>query len=94
MNPQERALQLIEKFKPFAHAHYSESTGFDSKSLNDSAKQCVLVCIEEMIKQFRLGYPTQSLNSVRHDIQSDGIRIYINNNIKFLEEIKSEINKL
>lgn len=49
MNPQEKAKELIEKFKKIKRVHYVTK----GKPLPTSeAKQCALICVEEIISSY------------------------------------------
>jgi len=72
MTPKEKAKELVDRFKQYS----SGNVGGDSEKY--TAKQCALICVEEMIK-----VQSPWVNSFMGRKQFEE-----------LEEIKQEINKL
>jgi hypothetical protein len=50
MTPQEKAIELIDKYK-----NYALSTGVDENNLSfDDLKQCALIAVDELLEECRL----------------------------------------
>ena len=76
MTPKEKAKELYNLYKPFAHGH--------SKEVEDyNAYQCALVTVEEIIKN----NPTTPLTGSYIELYSD----MIDEAISFWDEVKVEI---
>lgn len=91
MKPKEKALELYRKF--MNHSHLWDCRN-DEPTIEDHTGKCVLIHIDEMINNLKIRYPTQSLNSVKHDLQFQAIRDFINENVEDLEKIKKEVIKI
>ena len=75
MTPKEKAKELLIKF-----LYYVESFSFEQQ--NENAKQCVLIAVDEILKEF---------NS--DELYSSGEN-NINDFRTYWQEVKEEINKL
>jgi hypothetical protein len=47
MTPKEKANELVQKFRSFAHADWNERNGFEGET--DNAKQCALIAVDEVL---------------------------------------------
>lgn len=47
---QQEAERLIERFRPHAHTDWHEVYGYDKKQGNENARQCAIICVEEILK--------------------------------------------
>lgn len=50
MTAEEKAKELIERFKKHSHFDWNEFDGFNKESGERNAKQCALICVDEMLK--------------------------------------------
>jgi hypothetical protein len=48
MTPKEKANELVQKFRSFAHADWNERNGFEGET--DNAKQCALIAVDGILK--------------------------------------------
>ena len=76
MTPKEKAKELVDKFKNYSWM--SDIEGCEESSINESAKQCTLIAVDEIIAQIE--------PSVSMDV--------ISSRIKYWQEVKTEIEKL
>jgi hypothetical protein len=51
MTPQEKAKDLLDKFREFADGTDSETDRYSPKVEKEKAKQCALIAINELIKE-------------------------------------------
>lgn len=56
MNAKEKAIELIDKFNPYA----LDSASDKSRSGEYNAKLCALICVDEIIKEFGTYYKIPS----------------------------------
>ena len=79
MTPKEKATELIYKFTPYSD--YNECDVFTERENQlKNAIQCALICVGEMLK---LAY------DIEWEKKEDAV-----SKLKFLKEVKQEINKL
>jgi hypothetical protein len=82
MTPKEKALEIVQRFGrviPFQDTYYSEEELY--KMHKKDAKQCALICVGEIIS-----------NSIEGDNNIDFY--WFQDEIKWWNEVKQEINKL
>lgn len=75
-----KAVELVEKFRPYAYAHESERDYF--KFETENAKQCALISVDEILSEY--AYCSTNIYDASH---SEYRR-------KFWNQVKSEIEKL
>ena len=78
MTPQEKALELVDKFKPYSHFwvnDFGTQKEYELERL-ENAKECALIAVDEIIDAL-----------LHHSWQNK-------NEISFYEEVKQEIEKL
>lgn len=83
MTPEEKAKELIEKFKPLAHKNFNYK---DTGEL-DKAKHCALIAATNEISTLSRIQEKFDHNTI------EGMRI-ITTEIKYLTKVKESINKL
>lgn len=44
-----KAQELIKTFLPYAHSVWDENEGFNNESGHENAKQCAIICCEEIL---------------------------------------------
>ena len=59
MTPEMKAKELVEKFKPYADRGLEDN---DSNELT-SAKQCALICVDEILASEQTAYPHQKIET-------------------------------
>lgn len=79
MTPQEKAEELVDNIYQIIGKNYSKGDGF-SLQLTEEAKQCALICVDEIINELYL--------LVVDDFDYHKI------NIEYWEAVKQEIEKL
>ncbi len=85
MTPKEKAEELLNKFKPFAHRSYHGLTSrkqLEEEQL-DNAKECALICVEEIMES------QIPIHEFRSDIKYKNTIYY-----EYWNEVKQEIEKL
>jgi len=65
MTPQEKAKDLLDKFREFADGTDSETDRYSPKVEKEKAKQCALIAINELIKETRTKY----WYDVKHELE-------------------------
>lgn len=55
MTPQEKATELIKKFRGHSHSDWHPQTGFDQQQGNQNAIECAIIAVEEIL--FALNVP-------------------------------------
>lgn len=73
MTPKEKAIALVEKFKP--HAYQADHVDVESQDLTYNAKACAIICVDEILKIYdgRVWSKEQQLkfwNDVKTEIQN------------------------
>lgn len=48
MTAKEKAKELVERFKNHSYMDWNENIGFDYKEQTENAKQCALICVDEI----------------------------------------------
>ena len=84
MTPKEKANELVSLM--LQHQHFAVKGHFNEKSCLNNAKQCALICVDEIIET----NPLMSLNAT-YGVGS--VEIYSSNK-KYWQEVKQEIEKL
>jgi hypothetical protein len=79
MSPEEKAKELVEKYRGVAHSDFHNQTGYDEAQREENQKQCALIAVDEILKEnerINLGgeFPTPLTN--------------------YWQEVKKEIEKL
>lgn len=85
MKPKEKAIELVEKFKKYAHSNPSNESELFYRILKENAKECALICVDEILQS----KPT-FLNS-KNDV------VYFLGNTEtelFYRKVKKEIENL
>ena len=49
MKPKEKAIELVEKFKKYAYSNTSHDSDLFYRILQENAKQCALVAVDEIL---------------------------------------------
>ncbi len=79
MEAKDRAKELVEKFKDYA---YVEWHGGEDEMTNEiAAKECALICVDEIISALKKNNPEYLKNTYWHPID-------------FYKQVIEEINKL
>jgi hypothetical protein len=76
MNPENKAKELIEKFKDYAYVDWHG--GDDEMTQDQAAKECAIICVDEIL----------SLNCESFDIEPNPHHYYSR---KYWQEVKSKI---
>ena len=90
MTSKEKAKELIEKFKEKTSYQYQEYAGAHYSTFEqdiDTIKQCALICVDEqykLIEQF----------GVEYNLKDDWFDCIYIDKLKFLDDVKKEIEKL
>ena len=50
MNPKEKAKELVESYEMYAYSNTSHNSELFYKILRQNAKQCAIICVDEIIK--------------------------------------------
>lgn len=79
MRAKDKAKELVEKFLPYSYYHEMDNSMNRNYQQEDNAKQCALICVDEIIKQL-------DCISFNHDIEDLPF--------KYWEEVKQEIYRL
>ena len=66
MTPKEKAKELVDKFKQYSWMSYTE--GFEETSIKESAKQCALIAVDEIMKVLN-GYDFYYWQEVKQEIE-------------------------
>lgn len=82
MTPKEKSQQLIKNYKDQNYDFES----FDGSERDANAKQCALICVDEIIES----YPT----SVKTFNSSKGLHVIHEDNRKYWQEVRTEIQNL
>jgi hypothetical protein len=53
MTPQEKAKELVEKYRGVAHSDFHNQTGYDEAQREENQKQCALIAVDEILGQFK-----------------------------------------
>ena len=83
MNPEQKAKELVEKFRESIYTDYYENPDKNSytyKKYLGKSKQCTFICVDEIIK---------TCNKI---VQSNDVAPYYNE--KYWQEVMNEIEKL
>ena len=87
MTPKEKAKELVKKFTLFSEgAIYDEETGEISLTPTDQAKQCALICVDEIMKS------NPTVVEINKDFEPPSV--YYVSNEKYWQKVKQEIEKL
>ena len=75
MSPEEKAKELVEKYRGVAHSDFHNQTGYDEAQREENQKQCALIAVDEIIQAIRytaaksdLGY-VGYWNKVKQEIE-------------------------
>jgi hypothetical protein len=49
MSPQEKAKELVEKYRGVAHSDFHNQTGYDEAQREENQKQCALIAVDEIL---------------------------------------------
>ena len=79
MTPKEKAIDLVDKFNPYA----LDSASDKSRGGEVSAKQCALIAVDEIIEQW-----------IYIDTYLGNGNGELNPNLKYWTEVKTELQKL
>ena len=88
MTEKEEAIELVNKFKIKVTVVYSEDSVpcvLNAPIIEKSAKQCALISVDNKII---------SIRKFKHPTNSHAMNRRVDREIKRLEEVKQEINKL
>ena len=88
MTPKEKAENLVDNFYNVIGKNYSKRDGFGTQ-LFEEAKQCALIAVDEIIKQFVGVY-----DSLKDAGVLDSASVQDSANYKYWQEVKQEIEKL
>lgn len=94
MTPKEKAKQLVHKYKPYASSKFIVDNYVNEPMQLINAKQCALIAVDEIIKYHKSLY-NKGFKDV-HISLSSPIKTYndiLNPLLKYLEEVKQEIEK-
>ena len=83
MTPKDKAKELVSKFTFYQLPE-------DKRILFDNAKQCALICIDEILK----ANEKISLKDLSVTMQTNDILCQLTDNAMYWQEVKQEINKL
>ena len=83
MTPKDKAKELVSKFTFYQLPE-------DKRILFDNAKQCALICIDEILK----ANEKISLKDLSETMQTNDILCQLTDNAMYWQEVKQEINKL
>jgi len=79
--PKEKAIKLFKEYLEWIGKSYYHDGAY-SKGEEDKAKECALVTVEEMIKEYDA-------------IESEQVALgFINSKMEYWNEVKEELNKL
>ena len=87
MTPQEKAKELIEKFKPHARQLSSGFLVSNEDVIIKSAKQCALLCVNEILNS----HPYSPYDGAYYELPSDrmdDVKHYWNNVVKEITKFK------
>jgi hypothetical protein len=85
MTPKEKAQELVEKFKPFAHAEWDEWDGYNEKTNKENSEECALIAVDEILKVVA---PIIDMNEKYfQELRADQTEYY-------WQQVKTEIEKL
>ncbi len=88
MTAKEKALELVEKFEPFAD--YNECDAFTQlENMRKNAKHCAVIAIDEIINNIKGIHKLEYASIYTQGQYLDGYEA-----IEFYEEVKQEIEKL
>ena len=51
MTPQEKAKELVEKYRGVAHSDFHNQTGYDEAQREENQKQCALIAVDEILEE-------------------------------------------
>jgi hypothetical protein len=52
MSPEEKAKELVEKYRGVAHSDFQNQTGYDEAQREENQKQCALIAVDEILSLF------------------------------------------
>ena len=91
MTPKEKALKLVDKFKPFVYCYSGSgmlSNDYDKNIVLRMAKQCALIAADESINIFIEVYKKLvAFELIKGEVEDSATHIY-------WTEVKQEIEKL
>lgn len=89
MTPKEKADDIVDKFLDYANADIDKKHKEFSVSLRENAKQCALVCVDELSAEC-----TQLAQYFVKTFQPEQARTILKNQVKYWSEVKTELEKL
>ena len=87
MTPKQKAKDLINSFY-YSLPNNGSETGLNSTTIRyKEAIQCALICVDEIINQFKGIYETLKVNGIITG------KVEESENYKYWQEVKNELNK-
>jgi len=94
MNEKDKAIELVDKFKPLVYCYMGSgmlSNSYDDNVILENAKKCALIVIKEKIETCNKFYEKLSFPV---EVKSDMGYICFKKELDYLQSVKQEIQKL
>lgn len=89
MSPKEKAIELVDKFRIFAHTGDYDYEFYGAKNDNHNAKQCALISVDEIMKA---PFENIYINLIPDDAKETDW--FWNHYDSYWQEVKTEIENL
>ena len=86
MTTKEKAKELVERFKPYNQEYQEGTDGFYEDDL-EGAKQCALICVDEILELDVAWYDEKLIKDYPRTYTAD-------QSFEYWQEVKNEIEKL
>jgi hypothetical protein len=86
MTPKEKAKELVEKFRQYAHSHWDERNGFENELEN--SKHCSLITVEETLTVC----PLDKYDNLNSELTPEDVGLHLFE--EYWYEVKKEIELL